>query len=400
MRALTGTGDLPPKTGIEAQSWKRLPRLWQVWQVWLAASALLLLIGLPRMLNFAPNDPDDYMRLLQVRDWLAGQSWFDVRQYRMNPPSGADMHWSRLVDLPIAAFLVGFRLFLAERPAEIAAMTAVPLLELFVAMALMRRLLRELGQSEATAIVAMAMLPVFPLLTSEFLPMRIDHHEWQAIAALACAWLMVRGGTRAAIGAGLVAAAWQTVSLEGLPLAVGLTGLFAARYWLWGRREHEAFLAALALGAPLLYFATRPVSGFPVAHCDMLSWPHFLSFTAAALLAATARMLPGQDRASGRLLSLVPITLAAGAAIVIPLGVCAVDPFAGLDPVLKHYWLDNIVEGQPITRQLPSVMAMLLWTIGVIVVGARLAFRQGGMNSSTNAGLSWRCSRSPPARCR
>jgi hypothetical protein len=106
---------------------------------------MLLLIALPQALRFAPSDPDDYMRLLQVRDWLGGQSWWDVRQYRMDPPAGADMHWSRLVDLPIAAFLLVFRLFLDERSAQIAAMCAVPLLQLGVAMALARRLVRELG---------------------------------------------------------------------------------------------------------------------------------------------------------------------------------------------------------------------------------------------------------------
>ena len=28
---------------------------------------------------------DDYMRLAQIRDWLGGQGWFDLNQYRLNP---------------------------------------------------------------------------------------------------------------------------------------------------------------------------------------------------------------------------------------------------------------------------------------------------------------------------
>ncbi|HMA50771.1 MAG TPA: hypothetical protein VKP60_13520, partial [Magnetospirillaceae bacterium] len=48
------------------------------------------------------SDTDDHMRLQQVRDWMAGQSWFDVTQYRMNPPTGMLMHWSRLLDVPLA----------------------------------------------------------------------------------------------------------------------------------------------------------------------------------------------------------------------------------------------------------------------------------------------------------
>jgi len=373
MHALTGAGHKrsDAMAVLEKPGW--VP---QLWQVWVAASAMLVLMALPRITHFAPTDPDDYMRLLQVRDWLAGQNWFDVHQYRMNPPFGADMHWSRLVDLPIAAFLLVFRLFLAERPAEIAAMTAVPLVQLYVAMLLMRRLLQVLGAKPATGLAAAALIPLFPLLTSNFLPMRIDHHGWQAVAALACAWLLVRGGRGPAFAAGLVAAVWQTISLEGLPLAVVLAGLFALRYWLWGRRDHEAFLGALALGSIVLFIATRAAGDFAKAHCDQLSWPHFAAFGAAAVLASASRLLPGQNRAAGRFASLIPIGLAAGAAIVLQLGACAVDPFAGVDPVLRHFWLDNIVEGQPITRQLPSIAAMLLWTILLLALGARMALRQ------------------------
>ena len=122
------------------------------------------------MKALAPGDPDDFMRLDQVRDWLAGQSWWDVRQYRMDPPAGADMHWSRLVDLPIAACLLLARLVLPEPAASIAAMTAVPLLQLLLAMALLRALMRTLGAS-AGAVLAAAALPLaFPLLLDNFMP--------------------------------------------------------------------------------------------------------------------------------------------------------------------------------------------------------------------------------------
>jgi len=347
-----------------------------LWQVWLGVSALLVLIGLPRMLAFSAQDPDDYMRLLEVRDWLAGQGWFDVRQYRMDPPLGADMHWSRLVDLPVAAFLLPFGQVLPAHAAQVAAMTAVPLVQLLVAMLVMRGLLRALGAPRDAVLAAIAVLPLFPLLASNFMPLRIDHHGWQAVAALAAAWLLVRGGRRAAFAAGALAAAWLTISLEGLPLVALLGGLFALRYWLSGKREHEAFLAAAALSGALLFAATRPAGEFATAYCDMLSWPHFLALAAAALLAAGSRVLPAQARPLGRLAALVPLPLAAGAALLAPLGACAVNPFAGLDPVLRRHWLDNIAEGLPITAQPPSVAAMLLWTMLIVALGARLALRQ------------------------
>jgi hypothetical protein len=48
---------------------------------------------------------DDAMRLVQVRDLLAGQNWFDPVQHRLAPPDGVIMHWSRLIDLPIAILI-------------------------------------------------------------------------------------------------------------------------------------------------------------------------------------------------------------------------------------------------------------------------------------------------------
>ena len=55
-------------------------------------------------------DTDDAMRLVVVRDFLGGQGWYDSIQHRLNTPYGAEMHWSRLVDLPLAVILAALRL--------------------------------------------------------------------------------------------------------------------------------------------------------------------------------------------------------------------------------------------------------------------------------------------------
>ena len=43
-------------------------------------------------------DADDMMRLQQIRDWLGGQAFADLTQYRLGA-DGVAMHWSRLADL-------------------------------------------------------------------------------------------------------------------------------------------------------------------------------------------------------------------------------------------------------------------------------------------------------------
>ncbi len=347
-----------------------------LWQIWLALSIFLLLVNVQDVLASRAPEPDDYLRLSQVRDWLAGQSWFDSRQYRMNPPFGADIHWVRLVDLPIAAFILFFRLFLSAPVAETAAMVAVPLAQLFVGMVVLRALMRRLGQTNGEIRLAMIVIPLMPLLIFNFMPMRIDHHGWQAIAALTMVWLLIRQGYREAFLGGAVAAVLLFISVEGMPMVAIIAGLYALRYWRYGVREHEGYLLGLALGGPVLFVILRPLGDFGTAYCDMLSWPHFLAFGASALVILASRLVPGQDRPGGRLLAMMPIPLVAAPAMIVPLGICAVSPMAKLDPLLKTYWFDNLLESAPIWREYPSVVGMLLASLAQIAVGAWLANRR------------------------
>ena len=57
---------------------------------------------------FDAMSTDDAMRLVEVRDLIAGQGWFDLTQYRLDPP-GLPMHWSRVIDAPLAAIILMLR---------------------------------------------------------------------------------------------------------------------------------------------------------------------------------------------------------------------------------------------------------------------------------------------------
>jgi len=57
---------------------------------------------------FDAMSTDDAMRLVEVRDLIAGQGWFDLMQHRLDPP-GVSMHWSRVIDAPLAALIVMLR---------------------------------------------------------------------------------------------------------------------------------------------------------------------------------------------------------------------------------------------------------------------------------------------------
>src|SRR5690606_33981857 len=113
-------------TSDRTESW-----LWS--RSWFAVSfygvvtvAILLLINLPGATDYVGADNDDVMRLVQVRDLLAGQSWLDLTQYRLALDGGTLMHWSRLVDLPIAGLIWAFAQLLPAERAEAAALLVWP----------------------------------------------------------------------------------------------------------------------------------------------------------------------------------------------------------------------------------------------------------------------------------
>ena len=340
--------------------------------LWLAYVVVRLLL-LP-LTGAAPHDPDDWMRLFQVRDFLGGQGWFDVTQYRLDPAGGgASMHWSRLVDLPLIIAVMLFSAVLPMAQAEIAAMIVVPLLYLLVAMLALRSAMLRVGLHPPTILAGLALLPLFPLMPTQFAPMRIDHNVPQAVLALVTAALFLKNGDRAACWAGAIAATLVVVSLEGLPIVAAFAAAYGVRYLLWQDRSLRWFLAILALASAALSVATRPSTEFALPYCDVLLPGHWAAFAAAAAVAFALPWFPAQDRIAGRLAAMGAIPLVSLPVAFAMLGQCAANPFARLDPVLATWWHGYISEGLPIWNQPLSVMAMLVWTPVIVLAGWRRA---------------------------
>lgn len=350
---------------------------WAVIAVWALYSSVRVIIQF--WLDWEPVGPDDWTRLLQVRDLLAGQSWWDVTQYRMNPPEGFSMHWSRLVDMPLALMtrIVG----------ENWAMVLVPLLWLLPALFALRAIMLRLGFSPVAILYGLLLLPLFPLLPGNFAPFRIDHHAPQAVLALATAALMLSTRRWGAVGAGITAAAWLTISLEGLPLVAVIAGLYGLRYWTEERTLLPWFLISLTVFAALFDFATRPNSDLFGLYCDVLRPGHIIAFGVAALVAGIGPFLPYQHLPAGRFAALLLVPLAAIPLALLTLGDCATNPMAQLDPVLATWWHGYITEGLPFWQQPVSVAAMLIWTLVPLVTGYWLAGRGGAF--SDGAGMAW-----------
>src|SRR6476646_978048 len=165
-----------------------------------------------RMFNL--GDTDDNMRMMQVRGLLHGQGWFDLRPYRLNPPFGAHIHWSRLVDLPIAGLILLLRPFLGRPGAERIAVGIAPLLPYLLLLFSLALTTRRLIDPRGYIIALLAMY--FAVTTnSMFMPERIDHHGWQlALLALSVAGLADPQRVRGGIVLGLSTALSLAIGLE------------------------------------------------------------------------------------------------------------------------------------------------------------------------------------------
>jgi hypothetical protein len=342
---------------------------------WLVACLILVAANASDIAAFAFPDPDDTLRLIQVRDWLAGQSWFDLRQYRMNAPEGAPMHWSRLVDIPIAAVILLLRPIVGTASAEVAALVAVPLLTLAVVMTLVAKVTRRLLDREH-AILAAFVVPVPLAVAIQLKPMRIDHHGWQmALAMAALLALLDPNRRRSGLVAGAAAAVWLTVSMEGLPFAVALVALASLR-WLIDPKEGERLVAitgALAGSSLLLFALTKDAAAWSAIFCDALSPIHLAVLALGAVgSAAIVRVAP---RPAAAKLACLGLLAAAGAGLMRSAAPhCAAGPFETLDPLVYEFWYRNVLEGLPIWEQSLQIAAIMLAFPLIGLVGTWLCF--------------------------
>ena len=126
---------------------------WIVVGAWLAFCLYFLIDRWNSIHYFVLADTDDNMRMSQVRALLAGQDWFDLRQYKLNPPYGANIHWSRLVDLPIAGIILALRPLVGGVDAERAAIAIAPMLPLLLLLFSLALTVRRLVDRRAYPLV-------------------------------------------------------------------------------------------------------------------------------------------------------------------------------------------------------------------------------------------------------
>ena len=188
--------------------------------------------------------------------------------------------------------------------------------------------------------------------------MRIDHHGWQIVLALAAMLAVLdERPRRSGIVAGAAMALWCNISIEALPFVAALGAWFAFQWLADGAAGErlKSYLAALAGASLLLFGADAPPSVWLAHPHDVLNVAHLAGFTIAAVCCHFVirdddlrRPSSGLARACG------------GSALPRSQRCSRVDPhflqgpFSSLDPLVAVNWYQGVDEGMPVWRLAPA----------------------------------------------
>lgn len=361
--------------------------------IWLGLCAVIIVWNWSAILTLDYRDTDDALRLVQVRDLLAGQGFFDLVQHRFATATPVVMHWSRLVDVPIAIPIALLTPIVGTGAAERITLVAIPLLLLGGLMAILYRLRRPLGLSRATAVLACLLLATSLPILIQFTPLRIDHHGWQivmgAVALLGLLYPAQHSG-KGALVAGLALAGWMQISMEGLPYAVA-AGLVIAIGDLVRRdrlRSLMVYLAALTAASWLMLPLGHGGMAAFLPVCDAVSPSLLIPLTVCCAVLFAARALVPLDRLWQRMIPMALAGVGGAIAYLLAASACLAGPFETLTPLVYRLWYLGVAEGRPITAQTPALQAAILMPALFGAIGSALALRSATSRQRRTAWLS------------
>lgn len=317
---------------------------------------------------------DDAMRLVEVRELIAGRGWFDHIEPRLGLAEGTWIHWSRLADAPIAGLLLLFTPLLGQPGAESLTLVVWPLAIAFVPIAAVAFAAGALSGIRGAVLGAILMAQML-IITTEFAPGSLDHHNVQIALLVTAVCLAVVGLSRPgfAAGAGAAVAATVAVGIETLPHVTALSAFLAALWAARGeavRRTVLLFCIGLAATLAVLFAATAPPEAYRGGFCDSLSIDQAAPILIGTLgLAASARLLSSQGVAI-RSLALAAIGAVALAVAWLVTPACLSNPLDQLDPFLKEIWFDEVNEVQPLFTAIRIVPANLVPVVAIWCIAA------------------------------
>ncbi|MGV8954572.1 MAG: hypothetical protein ACOH2M_25975 [Cypionkella sp.] len=328
--------------------------------VWFAGLVALVVIILSMLID-APHardmlikgDSDDIMRWMSVKDFLAGQSWFDMTQYRVEPPDGLSLHWSRYLDAAIAAVYSVLALMLTPEAAERWTLIIWPNLLLVALLVLVAKGTYRILGSAAAIFAIITVMTWFPIRGITFSNGRVDHHDLQILLMTCVTMAMIwpTTGLRAGIAAGMAAALSLAIGLEML-VFVAVAGVILFLRAVFDAEAAVARLAgfclALLVGSLLFFVGQTAPSQWFVPHCDALSTPYLAILLIATTSCGAPLALYGRLRHPAARIGITAAMTLVGIWIFAPLmSPCLAGPYGMLPAEVQDFITSRISEALP-----------------------------------------------------
>ena len=295
-------------------------------------------------------DNDSVLRFVSIRQWLAGQGWYDMHIERFAPPYGLDLHWSRYVDVGIATFIWAFQPIFGINTAEFLAIIIWPTLFLVGFCIASAYAAWRLFGPIAAGVSIFVSIESYAIGKSYFNPGQLDHHNLQIFLCLVMIVTLILPGSeiRKGVLAGVCAALSLAIGLE-LLITIALVGIIlycdVLRQKINAPRKLLAFSIALGTVAPPLFALQTPISRWDVVTCDVLSPPYLAITTVAAVISIITVWGYAMFTRTGQRITVV---LGCGILAMIGFGVmlnyCPAGPYSNVPADVVEIINHNIVE--------------------------------------------------------
>ncbi len=334
--------------------------------------------------------PDDFLRMSQVHAWMNGQNWFDITAYNMVPPSGGDIHWSRLVDVPIAALIVILDVFTSFEKATYLASIIWPLMLMLITITVWTLVCDRLLENYHRWLPAF-----FGVLTissiNQFSAGRVDHHNIQILLfGLMVLGLVNRDRSWGDYLIGFAVAFSISIGAETLIVLILVLSVIGIEWAIGADKNGRGIFKvglALIISSLVLYAVNFHPRDYFNTRCDANSF-FFLSvfcliglaFCGLGISSFLFSKSINTNKIIGRLLS---GALLAGVALVIlylAFPDCLGDPFATMSAETKTRWLSKVSEAKSLSQVLHDFPHHWFSTVGyylfVLLVGAFVLFNK------------------------
>ncbi|MDD3288244.1 MAG: hypothetical protein PHX43_04470 [Alphaproteobacteria bacterium] len=324
-------------------------------------------------------DTDDYSYLNQTLDWLQGQSWFDNIQHRLAPPDGVAIHFTRIIQIPIAVLILLFKLtgIPWTGAATLAAVVWPPLL-LAAFLISLRWAAALFLPREWTRITSYISLFCISLLFL-FLPGHLDHHGVEAILVILAFGSAVRmiqhpDCVKWGVWTGFLLALALAIALEVLPWLLVISSFIGMWLMIKGRiaaRAGMTFGLTLYLASAFfLAIYKRPEAWF---EADILSYSIvYVILTACIAICCVGVALIG--RAWLRYFVGTTLSLVLAAVFFLNFPDLISGPYGAMDKELAELFFGNISEAAALIESHSAEFIIVSMLFPLLALGAGLVF--------------------------